>query len=105
VLIANDPRSYRESIATVFRQLRPELRVEVAEPEALEDNLERFRPHVAISSTPPPAPPSAQVPVWVELYPGHAAHSMVYERERRTEFAEIQLQDLLSIVDRVARSD
>jgi hypothetical protein len=101
VLLANEPRSYRESIAAVFRQLRPGLEVKVVEPEALESNVARFDPDVAICSR-VTGVVRDRVPVWVELYPEHAAHSVASEGGRRTEFAEIQLLDLIGILDRAA---
>jgi hypothetical protein len=101
VLLANEPRSYRESIAAVFRQLRPELLVKVVEPEALDGNVVSFDPHVAICSRVTDIV-RERVPVWVELYPEQAAHSVVSEGGRLTEFAEIQLRDLLGILDRAA---
>ena len=101
VLLANEPRSYRESIAAVFRQLRPGLDLEVAEPQALEARVSHSLPDVAICSRATGAVRDL-VPVWVELCPDHAAQSVVSERGRETEFAEIQLEDLLSIVDRAA---
>lgn len=104
VLLANEPRSYRESIAAVFRQLRPGLQVMVVEPEALETNVVRFVPDVAICSHATGAV-RERVPVWVELYPEHAAHSVACEGGRRTEFTEIQLLDLLGILDRAAGLD
>ena len=104
MLLANEPRSYRESIAAVFRQLRPGLQVKVIEPEALESNVVRFVPDVAICSRVTGAV-RERVPVWVELYPGHAAHSVACEGGRRTEFAEIQLLDLIGILDRAADTD
>ena len=104
VLLANEPHSYRESIAAVFRQLRPELDVEVAEPGDLGDSVSRFSPDVAICSRATDEVRDS-VPVWVELYPEYAARSVASERGRRTEFAEIQLQDLLAIVDRAANID
>ena len=104
VLLANEPRSYRESIAAVFRQLRPGLQVKVVEPEALESNVTRFDPDVAICSRATGAV-MERVPVWVELYPEHAAHSVASEGGRRTEFAEIQLLDLICILDRAAGTD
>ncbi|QIN81362.1 hypothetical protein GBA63_01035 [Rubrobacter tropicus] len=103
VLLANEPRSYRESIAAVFRQLRPELDLEVAEPEDLESCISSYSPDVAICSRITDEVRD-RVPVWVELYPGHAAHSVAFERGRMTEFADIQLGDLLSIVDRASGS-
>lgn len=99
VMLANEPRSYRESIAAVFRQLRPDLDLEVVEPEDLEDYLSDHAADVAICSHVTDEVRDL-VPVWVELYPGHAAHSVVSERGTLTEFADIQLGDLLSIVDR-----
>lgn len=104
VLLANEPRSYRESIAAVFRQLRPELELEVAEPEVLESRLASHSPDVAICSR-VTEEVRDRVPVWVELYPGHAAHSVASERGRLTEFADIQLGDLLSILDRAAQKE
>jgi hypothetical protein len=101
VLLANEPRSYRESIAAVFRQLRPGLQVKVVEPEALESNVTRFDPDVAVCSRVTDTV-RERVPVWVELYPEHAAHSVASEGGRRTEFDEIQLLDLLGILDRAA---
>jgi hypothetical protein len=104
VLLANEPRSYRESIAAVFRRLRPGLQVKVVEPEALETNVARFVPDVAICSRVTGAV-RERVPVWVELYPEYAAHSVASEGGRRTEFAEIQLLDLIGILDRAAGTD
>jgi hypothetical protein len=104
VLLANEPRSYRESIAAVFRQLRPDLEVRVVEPEALESNVARFDPDVVICSRVTGAV-RERVPVWVELYPEHTAHSVASEGGRRTEFAEVQLLDLIEILDRAAGTD
>lgn len=101
VLLANEPRSYRESIAAVLRQLRPAVHVEVVEPEALESSVVRLLPDVAICSH-VTGGVRERVPVWVELYPEHASHSVASEGGRLTEFDEIQLADLLSIVDRAA---
>ena len=41
-----------------------------------------------------------RVRVWVELYPEHATLSVANIGGMTTEYAEIQLPDLLSIVDR-----
>jgi hypothetical protein len=44
VLLANEPRAYRESIAQVFRQLRPNVEVVTAEPDELEDRVLSLAP-------------------------------------------------------------
>lgn len=47
-LVANDPRIYREVIAAALRELRPLVEVVVAEPEELDREVERVRPHLVI---------------------------------------------------------
>ncbi len=99
VLMANEPRAYREGIAAVIGQLRPEVEVRTVEPAALEDSISRFSPDMVVCSKATDAL-KGRVRVWVELYPEHAAHSVASIGGMTTEYAEIQLPDLLSIVDR-----
>ena len=100
VLMANEPRAYREGIAAVIGQLRPEVEVETVEPR---------RPRL-LHRAPLPRHGHLQqghrdalkggVRVWVELYPDNDALSVANIGGRRMEYAEIQLPDLLSIVDK-----
>ena len=99
VLMANEPRAYREGIAAVISQLRPEVEIEIVEADALDTSIERFSPDMVICSKPTDALKS-RVRVWVELYPENAALSVASIGGRRMEYAEIQLPDLLSIVDK-----
>ena len=99
VLMANEPRAYREGIAAVIGQLRPEVEIEIVEPEALDPAIERFSPDMVICSKATDALKSC-VRVWVELYPENASLSVASIGGRRVEYAEIQLPDLLSIVDK-----
>ena len=99
VLLANEPRAYRESIAQVFRQLRPNLEVITAEPEELEDCVLRLAPEMVIFSE-ATGVVRERVPVWVELYPGYGPESVVGVRGERSTVEEMQLSDLLLVVDR-----
>ncbi|MGI9121357.1 MAG: hypothetical protein ACR2FR_00500 [Rubrobacter sp.] len=99
VLMANEPRAYREGIAAVISQLRPEVEIETVEPAALDTSIERFSPDMVICSKATDALKGG-VRVWVELYPENAAFSVASIGGRRMEFTEIQLPDLLSIVDK-----
>jgi hypothetical protein len=99
VLMANEPRAYREGIAAVISQLRPEVEIETVEPNALDTSIERFSPDMVICSKATDAL-KAGVRVWVELYPENAAMSVASIDGRRMEYNEIQLPDLLSIVDK-----
>jgi hypothetical protein len=99
VLMANEPRAYREGIAAVISQLRPEVEVKTVEPNALDTSIERFSPDMVICSKATDALKGG-VRVWVELYPENAAYSVASIGGRRMEYTEIQLPDLLSIVDK-----
>jgi hypothetical protein len=102
VLLANEPRAYRESIAHVFRQLRPNVEVMTAEPEELEDCVLRLAPEMVVFSE-ATGLVRERVPVWVELYPEYGQRSVVGVGEERSTIEEIQLSDLLSVVDRAER--
>jgi hypothetical protein len=99
VLMANEPRAYREGIAAVIGQLRPEVEVKTVEPGDLDSSIERLSPDMVICSKATDAL-KGRVRVWVELYPDNDALSVAYIGGRRMEYAEIQLSDLLSIVDK-----
>jgi hypothetical protein len=97
--MANEPRAYREGIAAVIGQLRPGVEVRTVEPSALDTSIERLSPDMVICSKATDALKGG-VRVWVELYPENDALSVANIGGRRMEYAEIQLPDLLSIVDR-----
>ena len=99
VLMANEPRAYHEGIAAFISQLRPEVEIETVEPNFLDTSIERFSPDMVMCSKATDALEGG-VRVWVELYPGNAALSVASIGGRRMEYAEIQLPDLLSIVNK-----
>ena len=99
VLMANEPRAYREGIAAVIGQLRPGAEVWSVEPDAMDGSILRLSPDMVVCSKATEVL-KGRVRVWVELYPEHAAHSVASIGGRLMEYTEIQLPDLLSIVDR-----
>jgi hypothetical protein len=99
VLMANEPRAYREGIAAVIGQLRPEVEVKTVEPSALDASISRFSPDMVVCSKATDAL-KGRVRVWVELYPDNASWSVASIGGKRMEYEEIQLPDLLSIVDK-----
>jgi hypothetical protein len=102
VVLANEPRAYRESIAQVFRQLRPNVEVVTAEPDELEEHVLSLAPEMVIFSE-ATGLVRERVPVWVELYPGYGPRSVIGVGEERSTVEEIQLSDLLSALDRAER--
>ena len=97
--MANEPRAYHEGIAAFISQLRPEVEIETEEPNSLDTSIERFSPDMVMCSKATDALEGG-VRVWVEHYPENAALSVTSIGGRRMEYAEIQLPDLLSIVNK-----
>ena len=50
VLVVLTPLMYREAIAHSLRQHRPALEVRIAAPEAAEEDLRSFAPHLLVHS-------------------------------------------------------
>lgn len=99
VLLANDPRSYREIIATTVHDLRPNLDVFVAEPGEIERKMESLSPDVVICSEVYPAVERG-ARAWIQLYPeGEPLAVLSVEGERDT-LPNLELLGLLSAVDR-----
>ncbi|HEX2728959.1 MAG TPA: hypothetical protein VHM16_04340 [Rubrobacteraceae bacterium] len=98
VLLANEPRSYREVMASAFREMRPNLEVFVADPDEVERILDLISPDVVICSEPIPAV-QHRVRAWIELYPAGESLVVVNVEGERSTFDDLELLGLLSIVD------
>ena len=101
VLMANEPRAYRDGIAAVLRELRPGIEVTTVEPDVLDGSIPRLTPDMVVCNR-ATSVVREEVPVWVELYPDYAPWSVVSVRGARSTLMEIQLPDLLAIVDQTA---
>ena len=97
VLMANEPRSYREAIAAVVQMQCPEVEVFMVEPEALDAETSRVNPDLVICSQATDLV-RQYVSVWVELYPEHRSKSIVSVAGSRSTIEDIQLSDIVSLV-------
>lgn len=68
VLLANEPRVYREVIADAVEKLRPLIEVVECEPESLDVEVSRLEPHLVICSEVSDAVRDESA-VWILLYP------------------------------------
>jgi hypothetical protein len=102
VLIANDPRVYRELIADALLRLRPLVEVSIAEPEEFDRAVELLRPHLVICSR-TSAAVQAMCLRWVVLYPDGEDRAEVggggAGRWAARLLYGVGLADLLSVVD------
>ncbi len=100
ILMANELASYRESIALVLRELRPDVEVIEADSGTLNREVLRLTPDLVICSH-VTSVVRAHAPNWVELYPDCEAGSTFYIDGERSTKENVQLSDLLSLVDRL----
>ena len=98
VLLANEPRSYREAIAHVLRALRPGLEVDETDQASLDRELSRGVPQLVICSRASPAV-RGSAPGWIELYTDEGPLSSVVIGDERSTVPEMELDDIIRIVD------
>lgn len=101
ILVANEPRSYREAIASTLRALRPNVGVTEVEPEALDREVERLRPDLVVCSN-LTTKVEELAPAWIVLYPGDNPVGMISTAGELSTITNIELNNLLSVVDQVA---
>jgi hypothetical protein len=99
ILVANELRSYRETLAAAIRILRPNTEVFAIDPDKLDSEVERLRPQLVICSHATPTVKSQSL-AWVELYPEHGSVSVVSVGGECSTIAWIELADVLRVIDR-----
>ncbi len=96
ILVANELTSYRQTIAIVIRDLRPEVEVYEAEPGALDGEVVRLGPDLVICSRVTNTV-KLRVANWVELDPDCKPYSTFCIGGRRRAKREVKLSDLLDL--------
>lgn len=102
VLIAIEPRSYREVIGLAIQELRPHVRVEVLEPGALRREVMRDEPDLVLCSQ-PSAPFSGRRTAWIEFDPYAGSTVTISWGDSKSEIETVDLYDLVSFVDETER--
>lgn len=99
VLVANEPRSYREAFGRAFVVLRPNVETIVVEPEVLDREVLRFEPDVVICDRVTPVV-AATARSWMELRV-EEERLVVCSNSRAlpARHREIDLDDLLAFID------
>lgn len=98
VLIANEPRSYREVLGAAVRDLRPEVVVTVVSPDQLDAQIAAMSPHVVVASRPPEADLDA-VSRLVVLYPDGSNQATIDIDGVRSTVADLELDALIALID------
>jgi len=100
ILVANELTSYRQTIATVFRELHPGVEVFEADPDILDGEVVRLGRDLVICSR-VTAVVRERVANWIELYPECKPFSTFCIEGERRAMEDVQLSDLLSVCARV----
>lgn len=96
-------RAYREVIAGGIRILRPHVEVAATGLDVLEQEIERFNPHVVICTVVPATARTGQRVAWVELSLESCRPSAICVGGRRSELYNPQLDVLLGVIDEAER--
>ena len=98
VIVAIEPRSYRQIIGQAIQDLRPHVEVVVLAPDTLVAGVVRLEPDLVFAHRPAASSPTGG-PAWVELRPYERPPARVCLAGRQWELEEVALEDLLSLVD------
>ncbi len=98
IVVANEPRSYREAMAIACRVIRPEVEVILAEPADLDAAVGRLDPQLVLCSRLTEglrAGPRA----WVLLYPEGEARAVISVAGRCTTTGDLGFAALAAVID------
>jgi F420-dependent methylenetetrahydromethanopterin dehydrogenase len=98
VVVACEPRYYREVVGESIRGLRPAVEVVIVDPEELADGVSHLDPDLVISVHPASIDPGGRS-AWVQFVPYEKPAATVSIGGRRQELEELMLEDLLWVVD------
>lgn len=103
VLVANEPRAYREVFVSALQTLRSTAEIVEARPEDLDREVKRFRPDLVLCSR-ISSVVEEMVHNWVLLYPENEPSIMIYTHGELSTVGNIDLEELVSLVDRTAET-
>jgi hypothetical protein len=98
VLVAIEPRLYRQVMGRTIQGLRPHVEVIVLEPDTLGAGIRRLDPELVFANRPDTFAPTGRS-AWVEFRPYDQPPARICLAGRRRELEAVELDDLLSVVD------
>lgn len=108
LIVAIEPRSYRQVIGQAIRALRPHIEVTILEPDTLGAGVRRLEPELVFAGQPDTFDASRNPTgrtAWVEFRPYEHPPARVSLGGRHWKLDEVELSDLLSIVDETEEHD
>lgn len=97
IVVANEPRAYREALAHAFRVHYPWVEVVAIEPPGLDHAVADREPIVVVSSR-SGGTGQERRPVWITLYPEGEDRAVIATAGTRRVLPGVELADLLAAV-------
>jgi hypothetical protein len=104
VVLANEPRAYRDSLSVALRMLRPDTHVIVTEPCRLDEAVVNHEPMVVICSE-LTATVERKVKTWMVLYPEGETTAEQHVGGERSRVEGIDLAGIAHLIDRAILRD
>lgn len=101
ILVANEPRSYRDAITELLLALRPHLDAISEDPINLDDTLRRLEPSLVLCSRVTEWLLS-NIPAWIILYPAGASLVITSIGGYQRTLIDVDMSYLLALVDESA---
>jgi hypothetical protein len=101
ILVAVEPRMYREVIALSLHQHRPDAEVLICTPESLDQEIGRFGPHLVVLDDNDGATPDglSEVLYRVEILLGASMDARISVDGQARKVKDICMEDLLAVVN------
>jgi hypothetical protein len=100
IVVANEPRAYRETLAAALHELRPHLEVICLEPADLDRTVCHYSPRLVLCSRLTEAVETG-CNAWILLYPNRENWAVISIAGRRTVVTNIEFPHVLSVIDEV----
>jgi hypothetical protein len=97
---------HREAVAQSVRQRRPDFEVRIAPPEAVEEEVRTFEPHLLVRNGTDGIDPVvlADLPCWVEVLYSDSMDAKICVYGRVQKAKGISTEELLRVADEAAAS-
>ncbi len=102
VVLANAPRSYRESLAAAFKRLRPQVSFITAEPAELDGVIRQEHPHLVVCSS-LSTTIEQHTRAWIVLPPDGQSSAVLHATGEVRLLGALDLAGLLAVIDHELR--
>ncbi len=102
IVLANEPRAYREVMAAAVQELRPQHQVIAVVPDALDDEVLRLKPALVLCSRLTQVVQGYPL-AWIMLYPDGETRALISIAGQSSAVDDLDFNGLLAVIDETER--